>query len=938
MTSLSHILIAIVALIECLVLLSFTTYSWIESSSSLIISSGKNGSIEMKVARALNYQVTVSLDAAGNVDLNENSVDDGYYRTVRYFNYAKASSADGKTMYFPRLDSTGAVTAYRLGDTADYNTSYTYLDFVLKNTTQTTKQFYFNTADIFSYSNESDTSDTYKSIILGAMRISFQKGTASPVIYSIAGAQTAAISGTTTSSTTSVTPLKISTHVYDETLVKNGTNTSIFDSIGQGVESVEDNISVRIWFDCQDPTYLTNKSAVDAVLPAAQIKAEFNLISDNVAYDQIYFDDYAFSNIALGSHVTEETSSYGMYFHAYNSKLASYVNYAMSTMTNTANDATRWVTSLPIQYVVSPLTDSTSTYFQNAYFYYGSADGNTIAYKWTLPGALGITTADHTDENAKITDATKYIRNLGVVRDASTKTGTVVGFAQFDSSSDPATLVYFRDRATAFTGTSYNLNSLTAMNYGYITDTIGYVDLSGSSSTSYENICYANVPSDTTKIVINNGSSGDGNQSYNLDITDGICYYSPTTSTGDWAQYTSVSLPTASELNLSDVKRVYFYNTFGWSTVKVYCMNDSLSGVGGETFGQWPGGDMKLYSGDSVSTEDPSRSYNIYINQTATSANQNTTAKQTVGMYYDASASIFKAYVPASWLTSSLYFHYNTNGYYVDTSDTIRWNSTSASLGSDSTYTYTALGYTDSEVLSSLTGGTGVGTWGDVRLVKFSTELIDRDISSAYAYKLGFSSGTFADYPMIPDDTGITFSAYVPSSVVSTDGAVRFTRYASQTSSTVTAYWYTTAFGDDDVTYYAKDITATDATGERGWFHVAVLVDGTYENLIYDTVLDLDRTDTDYPAAGAYLAYSFDNADYTTIASVSYSGGTYSYTDDYRIEDDTRRWVIPINSNTTVYWKWVPYPASSENNNVETSFTYTQSIGDGIYYVITEAS
>ena len=100
-----RILIAVVALIECLILIVFTTYSWIESSSSLIISSGKNGVLSMSVANNLNYQVLVSNDAAGNVNLmankyNELMDDGGYYRTVQYFSYAKSSSADVTAFYF----------------------------------------------------------------------------------------------------------------------------------------------------------------------------------------------------------------------------------------------------------------------------------------------------------------------------------------------------------------------------------------------------------------------------------------------------------------------------------------------------------------------------------------------------------------------------------------------------------------------------------------------------------------------------------------------------------------------------------------------------------------------------------------------------------------------------------------------------------------------
>ena len=62
-----HFLIAAIAIIECLILLSFTTYSWIESNSSLVIMNGpqtttvddtdSDNYVNIDIADTLNYEI-----------------------------------------------------------------------------------------------------------------------------------------------------------------------------------------------------------------------------------------------------------------------------------------------------------------------------------------------------------------------------------------------------------------------------------------------------------------------------------------------------------------------------------------------------------------------------------------------------------------------------------------------------------------------------------------------------------------------------------------------------------------------------------------------------------------------------------------------------------------------------------------------------------------
>ncbi|MBQ0098732.1 MAG: hypothetical protein KBS62_07390 [Oscillospiraceae bacterium] len=178
-TYLSHILISIVALIECLILLTFTTFSWIESSSSLEILTRENENLE--IADELNYQIDFKNSETGYVDLS------AFFRQSRDFKYSLVSSADGKTFFMPKANSqkTAIGTPYRAGDTTDYNTSYRTLDFRFNNTSSSTVYYGFENASPFT----SDIEDsTLKSRVEKAFRFSVDvNGTAKPNIYANAG-------------------------------------------------------------------------------------------------------------------------------------------------------------------------------------------------------------------------------------------------------------------------------------------------------------------------------------------------------------------------------------------------------------------------------------------------------------------------------------------------------------------------------------------------------------------------------------------------------------------------------------------------------------------------------------------------------------------------------------------------------------------------------
>lgn len=489
----------------------------------------------MAVANNLSYQVLVSPESGGAVKLaskNTNGAqeDDGFYRKVQGFSFARTSSPDGKTFYFKKNDGT---SNYRVNDTTDINTTYTYLDFEIKNTTGTSKQFCFrNIANLFEYrgnltGEDASLDETYKNIILDAMRISIQvegeeKGqtgdsdnptdplivSRNPQTYNPVDSLDGRSSTTITYNNTNSTAVRYHSMKYHEyipaTLQQpNPEQHPLFISNAEDRPSGEavDRVSVRIWFDEKDKVYAgldsEAKKNCDKALEAADITVNFSLVSDTIDYDAIYFDDYAFSNKvgSEGKFVTDEKEAdgYSVYLHAFSNKESGdgFKNFKMTKTSTNETPANRWVVSVPLDYVVNGDGDEQNyltkrestapTKWDDTYFYYGNADGTEILYKWNfsnLPANKYLEVVDDTDPESgyskKLSDRSSYFRNLGVVRDSSNHNSDdepIVGFLQYDryDGDNPMQLTYVRDEATALTGEAYNTSAAEgALNYQYI--------------------------------------------------------------------------------------------------------------------------------------------------------------------------------------------------------------------------------------------------------------------------------------------------------------------------------------------------------------------------------------------------------------------------------------------------------------------------------------
>ena len=951
MFSTVSLLISVIAMVECIILLSFTTFSWIESSSSLIISSGDRGNDPIDVADNINYKIIVSSAAEGKANLS------GFFRRVDNFRFAKVSSPDGVEMYFPKKNNLNtSATGYRKGDTTDYNISYTYFDFKVENSSGIEKLFYFkdgSNTNLFTIKKTSGDPDI-DAAILNAMRISFTAENSTDTlkkVYSLTSDSTGTVKNTsggltTDNSGTALTTTAVNDSVYDPDDYMGSKR------IFKVAEDEEVSVSVRIWLEEKKlpaPSTASELTAEELAatgmtadeynayqitelskkLAEAQVGVDLELVADNFVYDKLYFYDYGYSteNGYVGNHATMTGKT--MYFYAWNSQRAAqkYIAYPMTLLSTSPVPC--WVASCPVEYVYGNLSSADPEH--PAFFGYGELPENSklstpsIApyYRWDLPGALNVDTVGSGDdiEYKSLNYSTKYVYGFGATRSKATYSTieSIEGYAMFkDASSYTPELVNFADRATAFTGAGYNADDTSVdpvvKNYRFITES---KNSTTSTTVDYSNIYYADIPSGTHQILFTNGSSDTGaNQTSNYIIgsdDDGTCYIRD--GSNQCEKYTSAPpLPTSDQLGLTGTRRIYFYNNVGWSSVRIFAMDSSTNGISGfnEQFSDRV--EMSIYSRSQYS-EITNYNYNIYFAGASSSA-----STAAITPYYDEYNEVFTAYVPSTWLTGGMYVRYNPDGYY-STSSKIVWNTPTLSASdAGSSPTYTAIGYTgttylndvytvENDTVADLDNKVGMGTWESVRAISFSTEIIDSTISSTNSYTISIDGGS-SYYAMAPDAIGLKFSAYVPSSATS----VKFLRYVPGETPVYTV-WNPTNITSVDKTYYAVSDTA-------GYFHLAVLVDGSYENLISSIKADNDVDTTDTLSS-------------TLTARIDGAGEPIDlFTSPYQLSDGTR-WIVPYDNGAEyITYVWKPYDHDGDNN--DTVFTYTQYLNEGMYYIITE--
>lgn len=788
--SMTHILIAVVAIIECVLLITISTYSWIESASSLVItnvidtSTSHEEPTPMNISNQLDYQIDLGDASGSTVQLST------YYSYSADFQFSKASSYDGKTMFFPRKNNTSlANTKYRQGDTTDNNTSMIYLDFAIDNTTNSNLNYYFdkNVSDIFTFTNEIQPdmlSDNDSQLAAKCMRFSVSTSTSrssqgNSNIFSLDSTNYSPVSSINSSgepSVTSKTSSQFSQYFSDTTGAK---------TVFGANKNTKTYVSFRIWFDCTDPNYINtiSKWSSDKYNALLGSNINVNLLFKNSAnsMEMLYFDDFTFSNTPsnLGNPVTTDNirdNSYKVYFHYVTSTTGRTSKVIpMAILEDYTGESVRW--GLSDNGEIKPLLsaneiedlENNSSAYTRSYFSYGQTQNDT-SYTWYFPDNMQMNT-----QNEYSFSAYGY----------SKASNANIGCGVWGNTN--LQLLYFKDMNTTCTSDSYN----TGNNFKFI---------------------------------------------------DGV--------------------------------------------------------------------------------ERDENRLSLYVNTKPSFSNSDTDRKVTPALYkqYDSENpenTIWKTYVPSSWISNSnnLYFRYCSNLSY--TSCSITWNAGTPNVNSAGSYTYTGLGTTSNALINPSSNLSAIGTWGECDLINLSTELIDNDIDSNNRFKISLGNSSVTDsYFMIPDDTLMNYYAYIPHTNYiqsdSLDNQLTF-RMSSAYNQAPNVYWQTSKRDSSDILY-----PVSVSTSSNGYWHISVLCDETFNNLIYDSVTDLSDSTTEYidPFVGGILQYS-----------KNYDSGYIDLT-PYRI--DQNRWYVPnlTSSDDNVYYKWVPYSG--------TEFIYTQSLTQGIYKVISE--
>lgn len=478
-------IISIVALVECLLILVLTTFSWIETMSSLRIKGE-----DLIITNGINHNFRYVNDSKQIVDLST------YFNDTARFSFAKASSADGENFYFARPNGT-----YRLGDTTDFNTTYYNFDF---NLLSSQIKFFFKSAEIFSFEENvnyidsdgnsisltDDQKNAIESAFLKAFRIAVSTGSSEDTtkIFSQSGVKTSAVkNGSVT--TDSQTSTAFESCVFTEETAQTS-NNYVFQGSGSKL------INIKIWFEEKDTTlsnllnsaaYSSLKDSILSSLLGANVSINLQFVGDGTEYSRLTFNDFSLS--------TTDTNSKNKMYFCYDNGSQTFYYPMMVTSTN--EDFVTWVTCddsdtpgslVPDDYI----TDVTANPAKG-HFFYGSVNASgtvTEVYSWPL-----------SDDNNNANSYTYNALSLTKTSDTQAK-----GIGYWDDYSIKS--VEFVDKATASVPASYNTGA-----YQFISDNRLYVSCTGI----------------TTPIKMNYHKNGDIYRAYILkdsfdEETDSITY------------------------------------------------------------------------------------------------------------------------------------------------------------------------------------------------------------------------------------------------------------------------------------------------------------------------------------------------------------------------------------------------------------------------------
>lgn len=777
-----QLILIVVALLECLLLVGISTYSWIESTSSLII---RGDDMPVKKNRA--YQMAISTSNVTRVDLHD------YFSSTAYFQFAKTSSPDGKTFYFPKFNDIdiyknnapsgvpGFPGDYRKGDTTDYNTTYYCFDINLNNTGSQASNYYFSseTDKLFTVTGIND--ETVKTAAAKCYRLSVEQGSTVKVFSNI-GTTYTAVNATQYDSAIGhykeITSNSLDNYKYSSDLT--GKTEVCKASAGSDPGN---NVTFRIWFELNDPAYKGLTDAEKQLLYDS--KVNIDLVLMNAASDtrSMYFDDYSGATLEA----TGNSASRRMYLAYKDTLNSNKMTYYRMVPYEYNSEHVLWRTAdsalNPSDLISKAMITNmqTSEAYNGSYFFYGT-----------------------------LTDGTE-------------SGDAIIG-------GNPAIMKKWK-----FNGKPLNTGENDSGTYTYVA--YGVTD---NNTDNYDKAaCYGTWR-----------GTGDDNKPTLIYFDDKLVYGS------------------ATDYNMGAISPIEAAQTGGTELNRVYVSTDN-----------------------GVSTEN---------------------AKVTARMRYNADVGMYRAYLPQSALSDTTYF------YYLGTTD---YNSTyklqfTAAGKPEGKNTYTALGYSGTGGMPS-SGGTGYGTWDTAIKVTFTTELIDHDVNAAYRYKITYpnpanTSETYTYY-LAGETDQMHMYAYMPEGAASAG----FCRYANNTSPAATATWASSARNGSTTYYPIETTTAAGQSGPRGYWHIAVLVDGTRDNLV-NTILTEN-------SEHARLEYTY-NSEYSNMLKI-----------------DNYRWCVPdLTDQTTVTYRFTAYTGEetdAEGNSLgyyPAIFVLEHDLSGGIYYTLTE--
>ena len=797
-----------------------------------------------------------------------------FFRETKYFEFSKSTSPDGKTMFFPRRNNIDeSSTLFRKGDTTDYNTSYYYIDFVINNRTSSSKDVYF----------DADYDDIF------TVSGDFTDETVGFTNYTAAQFESALRSAMRISITTQVGNSVEDTYIYSAESHSSSVRT--YNSINPDPLSAP--------YDLDDLTAVVNTNA---------------------------FGDYIY-HVPEGSTVPDSTKLFAA----------------------KKNKETK--VSIRIWF---ELMDPTF----KAVFGYNSTSHTFTATNYSkVPGAvIGIDFALYCSENdyqALYFDDYTFSN----VANKTHLTDEQDGYSVWFYAHQPATVNPTReDGCVALQLTVDSESAIRKRWYtGDATNSMMEAIIGTFEETENDETVTRDYVAEAYFAYANGDPSDAGSTvlyKWNLYDNATLGAQRPAADSSDYVydaySYTKTAVGTGFGAGIWDDSEANTMTLIKFSDRSTAVTNESYNAANTPS---------SVYNDKPINASAAAASNNVvYVNNTVPEEDNDdvsaTYAPATAAMHYNSSDAVFESYVPTSWLTgrtgddpvtAGCYFRSClTTPYFAAANVTELFYGTTP-IRNSGEYKYTALGYIGNSALTSSCCD-GVGTWGPTEMISLSTELIDNDHKAAYRYYIGvtgYSSAALASdvnyYAMIPDAAHTTFHAYIPSAVsASSDDAIRFKRCGATGTDTANAYWYTHARHEFS-TFYPVSVSTTETpTYTLGYWNLSVLVDGTYENLIYDTLTDGVVPAEDAANFGT-LEYSYDNSStWYTVASDSADTLTNNF--------DHYRWYAPAEDNTTVYWRWRPYRTQTGIDEDEnpiysyTEFVFEHDTLTGIYKLVTEAA